>query len=285
MRLTFLGTAASEGYPDAFCDCENCEAARALGGPSLRKRSAALINDDLLLDFGPDVMTAAMLHGVPLTRLQYCLLTHQHGDHMDPHNFESRHDACGPNGTPHLHFYATEGALNLVATRLGAGSYPDGFDEARVSERLNLSVYAVTPFQKLAFGPYQVLSLLANHGSGKLVPLVYVVEEADRRLLYCTDTGPLPEETWTALREYAQPIHVVAMDHTFGLKPRTDGHLNQELFLGQIERLRAEHLLADDVRVFAHHIGHHSNPPHPQLVEIAARDGYEVAYDGLGVTV
>ena len=34
MNLTFLGTAASEGYPDAFCGCANCERARDLGGAS-----------------------------------------------------------------------------------------------------------------------------------------------------------------------------------------------------------------------------------------------------------
>lgn len=285
MRLTFLGTAASEGYPDPFCDCENCEAARSLGGPSLRKRSAALVNDDLLLDFGPDLLGAALFHGVPLTRVQYCLLTHEHSDHLDPSHFESRQNACGPNGTPHLHFYATAGALNLIAARFGVGPFPEGFDSAPVAERLNLSGHAVTPFQELAFGPYRVLSLLANHGSGKLLPLVYVVEEAGRRLLYCTDTGPLPEETWTALRAFGRPIHVVALDHTFGLKPARDGHLNREQFVSQIERLRAEHVLAERARVFAHHLGHHSNPPHPGLVEVAARSGYEVAYDGLTVTV
>ena len=54
MMLTFLGTAAANAYPEAFCQCDNCEQARALGGPSLRKRSAALINDDLLIDLGPE---------------------------------------------------------------------------------------------------------------------------------------------------------------------------------------------------------------------------------------
>lgn len=285
MRLTFLGTSASEGYPDAFCDCENCEAARSLGGPSLRKRSAALVNNDLLLDFGPDLIPAAMFHGIPLTRIRYCLLTHEHNDHLDALNFESRHDSCGPNGTPHLQFYATEGALRKAATRLGAEWFSGPLNQPLVDERLNQSAYVVAPFQSLAFGPYRALSLLANHGSGKLVPLVYVVEEDGRRLLYCTDTGPLPEETWAALRDFSQPIHAVAMDHTFGLKPTSEGHLNRDLFVRQVERLRAEHLLADDARVFAHHIGHHSNPPHPQLVEIAAQGGYEVAYDGLTLTV
>jgi SAM-dependent methyltransferase len=44
----FLGTAAANAFPEAFCACANCQSGAAAGsGPSLRKRSAALINDDL----------------------------------------------------------------------------------------------------------------------------------------------------------------------------------------------------------------------------------------------
>jgi len=46
-----------------------------------------------------------------------------------------------------------------------------------------------------------------------------------------------------------------------------------------------EGLLAEDARIFAHHLAHHSNPVHPALVAIAGERGYEVAYDGLTVTV
>ena len=52
MRLFFLGTAAAEGYPAIFCQCANCHQARLLGGRNLRHRSALLVNDDLLIDFG-----------------------------------------------------------------------------------------------------------------------------------------------------------------------------------------------------------------------------------------
>ena len=82
MIVTFLGTAAANAYPEAFCRCDNCERARTLGGPSLRKRSAALINDDLLIDLGPDIMTASFMHGRPLSRVRYCLQTHAHADHI-----------------------------------------------------------------------------------------------------------------------------------------------------------------------------------------------------------
>ena len=50
MRITFLGTADSSGYPHPFCGCANCAEARGLGGPSIRLRSSALVNDDLLID-------------------------------------------------------------------------------------------------------------------------------------------------------------------------------------------------------------------------------------------
>jgi phosphoribosyl 1,2-cyclic phosphate phosphodiesterase len=57
MIITFLGTGAANAFREAFCKCQNCAQARMLGGPSLRKRSAALINDDLLIDLGPDIMS------------------------------------------------------------------------------------------------------------------------------------------------------------------------------------------------------------------------------------
>ena len=37
-----------------------------LGGRSLRKRSAVLINNDLLIDLGPDIMAASQMHACPL---------------------------------------------------------------------------------------------------------------------------------------------------------------------------------------------------------------------------
>ena len=83
MLITFLGTAAANAFPEAFCKCRNCAQARLLRGPSLRKRSSALINDDLLIDLGPDIMVASQVHGRSLDDVQYCLQTHPHADHLD----------------------------------------------------------------------------------------------------------------------------------------------------------------------------------------------------------
>ena len=54
MKLTYLGTAASEGFPAVFCNCEFCQEARRLKGKNIRTRSQSLVNDDLLIDIPPD---------------------------------------------------------------------------------------------------------------------------------------------------------------------------------------------------------------------------------------
>ena len=140
MKLTFLGTSASEGFPNAFCDCDNCTAARQAGGPSLRKRSSALINQDLLIDLGPDLMAAAQQHGVSLAQLNYCLQTHEHEDHLDPSHFGSRSAFCGVHGNPRLHWYASQGAIAKAASGLStnrrstkAGASPAASSRGRKS--------------------------------------------------------------------------------------------------------------------------------------------------------
>ena len=284
MRLTFLGTAASEGYPDAFCACANCQHARALGGPSLRKRSSVLINDDLLIDLGPDLMAAAQIHGITLAAVRYCLQTHEHADHLDPSHFLSRSPFSGVHDAPHLHFYATQGALDGALRRAGKHHSVDSLVASGTSEPFRLSVHTIAPFQIFAVGPYRVRSVQATHDP-TIVALLYAIERDGRSLFYGTDTGPLLEATWAALRERRHRFNVVILDHTFGLKERASGHLNREQFLEHVARMRDEGILADDARIFAHHLAHHSNPVHPELVEIAGQHGYEVAFDGLTITI
>ena len=63
MKLTYLGTAAAEGWPAAFCNCDGCRAARRLGGRNIRTRSQALVDDALLLDFPCDAWLHALRQG------------------------------------------------------------------------------------------------------------------------------------------------------------------------------------------------------------------------------
>ena len=283
MEITFLGTAASEGYPVAFCGCDNCARARELGGPNLRNRSAALVDATLLLDIGPDVMAASLTHGVPLTDVRYCLLTHEHEDHLDATHLHSR-SPFNETVAPLMHLYATAGALQRAAAALGDHLPPEGLLDPAVQQQLNLAVCPVAPGETFQAGPYRVTAVPAQHDE-RITPLLYVIEKDGRALFYATDTGPLPDEAWEVLATWGGTFDVVVLDHTFGLKERSSGHNNADQFVETLDRLRDSDLLAEGCRAFAHHIGHHSNPDHATLSRYAAARGYAVACDGLTVAV
>lgn len=282
MVITFLGTAAAEGYPNPFCSCENCERARALGGPSLRKRSAVLINDDLLIDLGPDLVAASLIHGLSLARLRYCLQTHAHSDHLDPSYFLHRSPEYGVPAAPRLHFYASTATVQRVARSLEADLAPAGLLDPEAGDRLNLTLHQIEPLESFTAGPYQVTPFPANHDP-TAGPLLYAIVAGGRSLFYATDTAPLPEETWRALHRRHLRFDVLVLDHTYGYVEEASDHLNAWQFIEHVARMREEGLLADDARVFATHLAHETNPPHPELADIAARHGYEVAHDGLQV--
>lgn len=82
MKLKYLGTAASEGVPALFCNCKYCKKARKLGGKNIRTRSQTMINDDLLVDFGPDTYLHVLQNGINLLDIKNVLITHCHQDHF-----------------------------------------------------------------------------------------------------------------------------------------------------------------------------------------------------------
>jgi phosphoribosyl 1,2-cyclic phosphodiesterase len=284
MRITFLGTSAANAYPEAFCLCERCQKARALGGPSLRKRSAALINDDLLLDLGPDVMAAAQMHGVSLTGVQHCLCTHPHADHLDLSHLLSRSPPFGVIGAPRLHFYASPAALARADRTFGRDLWGYGLLDPRAADELNLEVHPIEPFHPLAIGPYRVTPFPANHAA-EAEALLYAVESKGKAVFYGTDTAALLPEVWQAFHEHRLRFDLVVLDHTYGPEEQGSDHLCARQVAAHAARMREEGILKEGGRVFATHIAHEGNPVHPELVAFAAQHGYEVAYDGLEVKV
>jgi phosphoribosyl 1,2-cyclic phosphate phosphodiesterase len=282
VKITFLGTSAANAYPEPFCRCDNCRRAQALGGPSLRKRSAALINDDLLVDLGPDIMSASQMHGAPLTKVRYCLQTHAHADHLDTSHFLSRSPAFGVVGAPRLHFYGSPATARRAAELLRRDCAPAGFLDPQVGERLNMEVHQIEALEPFTAGPYRVTPFPANHDP-TVEPLLYAVEADGCSLFYGTDTATLPDETWQAFHRHELRFDVVVLDHTYGPDEPGSDHLSAHQVAEHVARMREEGILADGGRAFATHISHPGNPVHPELVEFAKQHGYDVAYDGLTV--
>ena len=284
MIITLLGTSAANAYPEAFCRCKNCEQARILGGKSIRKRSAALINDDLLIDLGPDIMTASNIHNCSLSGVRYCLQTHAHADHLDTSHFLSRSPGYGVVGAPRLHFFASSGTLRHTAHLLERDCSPAGFLDPEVGEHLNLEVHQIYPQQSLTVGSYIVTAFPANHDP-IVEPLLYAIQMNGRTIFYGTDTATLPEETWRSFHKHKLQFDLVILDHTYGPNEPGSDHLSAHQFIEHVARMHSQGLLTPNARAFATHIAHEGNPAHPHLEEFAKQNGYEIAYDGLVLEV
>ena len=283
MQITFLGTAAANAFPEAFCKCENCVKARGVGGKNLRKRSAALINDDLLVDLGPDIMAASQIHNFPLTNVCYCLQTHPHADHLDLSHLLSRSPGFGVVGAPRLHFYASSATLERANQTFRRDLSGFGLFDDEAEEELNLKIHHIKPFELLLVGTYKVIAFPANHAP-RFGALLYAIESDGCSIFYGTDTAELLDETWQAFRAQKQRFDVVVLDHTYGPNEPGSDHLSAHQVAEHTERMRDEGILKENGRVFATHIAHEGNPVHTELVEFAERNGYGIAYDGLVVT-
>ncbi len=83
MKVTFLGTAAYEGIPAQWCECQVCAKAWEKRGKEVRRRTSYLIDDDILVDYGPDIAWQCIDFNVDLRQIDYMLITHPHSDHLN----------------------------------------------------------------------------------------------------------------------------------------------------------------------------------------------------------
>lgn len=287
MELIFLGTAAAEGYPDPFCVCANCMEARDLGGTSFRYRASALIDGQLLIDMGPDLVAASMCHGIPLNDVRYGIQTHPHNDHLDVLSFFARHEGCNVEGIATMEYACSATALRRINALESLESEATDFADPETQRRHRIALRTIAPWQEFRIGPYRVQTVTATHGGGWVEAMLFAIEGPDGgRLFYGTDTGTVAEGTWERLADLGWVFDVFVMDHTGGVQVGPAGaHHNAGTYVEEIARARAAGVIAGHTRVMATHFAHHSNPTHEKLAAWTAESGYEPAYDGLRVTV
>jgi adenosylcobinamide kinase/adenosylcobinamide-phosphate guanylyltransferase len=256
VEVTLLGTGSADAWPNPWCGCPSCADARARG--EQRRPTSALVDDALLLDLAPGTVPA----GVSLVGVRAVLVTHDHPDHCAPLTLLARQ------------WVRREEPLTVV----GPSPVLDAL-RPWLGPEDPVELVAVSPGQRLTVAGYDVRTVAAAHD----VPTVLydVTGPVGHRLLYATDTGPLPEAALEAVRGAA--FDLVLLEETFG--DRIDhgtGHLDLATFPVQLDRLRAVGAVADGTDVVAVHLGHH-NPPVAELVRRLAGHGARVVDDGTTV--
>lgn len=274
MKIKYLGTAAAEGIPALFCNCEVCNNARLRGGKEIKTRSQALIDDTVLIDFPADTYMHMLNNGIKPDRIHTLIITHSHSDHLYPKDFWCRNPGIANN--------IEEQPLNVYLTQ-------PGFDESDtwmkkngvVKERVMLhKISAFIPF--VAEG-YRFVPLKADHDA-KTEPVIYIIEKDGKALLYAHDTGYFPDETWEFLASYNKKFDFISLDCTGALLENYRfGHMGLSV-CEEVRKRLLEMGLCDEKTVFCiNHFSHNGNACHAELSASAENLGFITSYDGLEI--
>ncbi|OBJ73096.1 MBL fold metallo-hydrolase [Mycobacterium sp. 1274756.6] len=263
MKIQLLGTGSADGWPNPFCACASCRNAAAAG--EIRGQTAALIDDTLLIDCGPEVPRAAVRQGASLTGVRQILLTHAHFDHV------------GPGALLMRHWTRTTAPLEVLGPESALAQCRPWVEDSNP-----ISFCVLKPGDDVDLGSYHVRPLQANHAAefGGEALLYDVTAPAGGRLLWATDTGPLPGETMRELAGAA--FDAVFLEETFGtFTEHGSAHHDLPTFAETVTGLRACGAIVEHTEVVAIHLGHHNPPDLDRRLAAcgarAGRDGETVA--------
>jgi len=285
MKIKFLGTSAAHSSPLPFCNCSLCETARNLGGKNLRKRSSLLVNDDLIIDIGQDLMTASYMHNVDTTKIRYWLQTHSHTDHFSASHLITRMEEYANINTKPLSLFASSACIKNMSKHLDKEWNGVNLLENEWQQRLNINVNCVKPNNEFVCGSYAVTALFSAHDVND-GSYMYLINDNTCKLFYGIDADKhtLMTETIKYFSENNICIDVVVLDHTYG-KVNANDHLNTNSFIEVITEMKNRKIINENTKVYASHISHEGTLPHDEFVIFANENGYNVAFDGLVLDV
>lgn len=271
MKLQYLGTAAYEGIPAFFCQCNTCTEARRRGGKDIRTRSQAILDDRLLIDFPADTYMHYINFDIKLRDIKACIITHSHSDHLYAEDLVARETPyCDLRGGEPLVVYGGRDAYDKM--------------KAINNEPENWRPELVKPFEAFDADGYTVIPLNANHALNTS-PYIYLIEKDDKVLFYSNDTGLYPEETWDFLKSYKKRINLVSFDCTKGSQKQDyPSHLSLPDCIEIREELCRMNLCDDNTKYVLTHFSHNGKDClYDDMVKAAAKENFEVAYDGMVV--
>ncbi|EOM78014.1 bifunctional adenosylcobinamide kinase/adenosylcobinamide-phosphate guanylyltransferase [Rhodococcus rhodnii] len=261
MKVRLLGTGAADGWPNPFCTCRSCRDALAAG--IVRGQTAALVDDTLMIDCGPEAPRAALHQGVSLAGVRHILVTHAHSDHL------------GAQALLFRSWAADSVPLDVVGP-------PDVLRACRqwVGPDDPVRFLPAVPGEVLAVGGYRVRVLPAAHRvfrDGDAV-LYDVLGPQGDRILWACDTGPLPPVWFGGVAEAA--FDAVFLEETFGDDhEHGPGHHDLVSFDRTCRSLRSVGAAAPRTDIVAVHLGHR-NPPERELTARLAAMGARPGRDG-----
>lgn len=282
MDICFLGTSAATAMPLPFCGCPVCCSARSLGGRDIRGRASIAVNSDMIIDLGPDTALACCRYGVDAHGIKYLLQTHAHTDHFDPGHLITRHPDYAVQGVEKLTMAASPKTLQAMGEMLKREDGSAMLFNKDFQNKLRLSLTEILPDEELKLGGYSIRAVDSLHDEGQQA-LVYLITYRGKTLFYGTDLLELSPSAYELLENYKPDILV--LDQTYGAGYNAGGHLDEEQIICIIEKLKKKSIINGKTLIYASHISHEGNSTHSNIQARAEKHGYNIAYDGLKISI
>lgn len=276
MKLTYLGTAAAEGWPALFCRCEYCRKALEKGGKNLRTRSQAMVNDDLLLDFPADSFSHMQKNSLDFSAVRYLLITHSHMDHFSPTDLHLRSGSYYAHNltSDSLTLYGNERVMKLLESeRVTRSEEPND---------TGISAVCIKAYSPFICGRYRITPLPANHAAGENA-FVYLIEDGEKTLLYLHDTGLLCDDVYTYLKEQNVHADLVSYDCTFVILPSGGGHMGLDSCPAVRKRLEEIGVSDENTVSVINHFSHNGKLIYDELEPVAKEAGFLTSFDGMSI--
>jgi phosphoribosyl 1,2-cyclic phosphate phosphodiesterase len=272
MKFKYFGTAAAEGWPTLFCKCPACARARAAGGRNIRTRSQALIDDRLLIDFPADTYMHVLYQGLDLASVSTCIITHDHSDHLYAADFEMRRQGFA--------YFSPERLLTVYGTQPAEAKVQSIIDRYDMTAQGRVAFQRVTPFEPFSADGYTMTPLRADHDP-RCDPVIYLISDGAKNILYANDTGYFLAETWEYLERHHPHLDFISLDCTTGLKPCGNNHMGLEMVAKVKHRLAQIGCVDDQTTCCVNHFSHNGLATYDEMVPLAAQRGFLVSYDGM----
>lgn len=282
MKITFLGTSAATSCPLIFCRCMVCNRARINKGKDIRKRASLLINDDLLIDLGPDVTTSAAMYNIDLTKIKYILQTHGHSDHFDAGHLITRLKEYATENVEHISLFASKETIRTLDMWLKTEEPEADLFDSNWMNRLSMDIKYLRHGECVKIENYLVTPLESLHDISDN-SLMYIINYNHKNIMYGTDLLEISDSVWEILRSFK--LDLVILDHTYGKGKNAGGHLDSGQVTNIISKMKVEKIIDESSLVYATHISHEGNDIHDVIEKIAINNGYHIAYDGLEINI
>ena len=275
MKIKYLGTAAAEGVPALFCTCDVCTYARKVKGKEIRTRAQSLINDDLLIDFGPDTFYHTFKDDLKLENIDNCIITHSHGDHLYLHDVMCR--------LPWFAKSAKENAFNIYGSE---STYEILTNEInKYDDKSRIKAHLIKPYVPFKINNYEIIAIEAFHDPSSS-PVNYIISDGKKTILYAHDTGMYDEKVFVYLKNSNIHFDLVSIDCTGSLLTNyAYHHLSYDMLLEVVKRLKEVKVVDDKTTIVANHFSHNGGATYEKMQEVASKDNVIVSYDGLEIEI